>query len=166
MDPEEIEELVRGYTPAQKKAILEKVPLWTLHRYFMWSNLLRVKFDLVAQEMPPLPEVDRESEVIARFAGEFGMFMSYFYGSLYVVVEGWREMKLSDPTVEALLKSPNVDLLRKYRNGVFHYQKTYLDKKFHRLWGEGVDVVNWVRELDDAFSEFFVRQFPLPDEEQ
>lgn len=161
MDPKEIEELVKGYTPAQKRAILGKAKLLPLHRYFMWSHRFRGILDGIV-----VPEVSQKSTAADLFAGDFGMFMSYFYASLHVVIEGWQELKLEDPTVDALLKSPNVKLLKRYRNGVFHYQRIYLDARFHELWGEGVNVVSWVRELDEAFSEYFVRQMPLPDEEQ
>jgi hypothetical protein len=49
--------------------------------------------------------------------------MSYWYAALYVVIEGWRDLGLADATIDALLQSPNVDLLKRYRNGVFHFQK-------------------------------------------
>jgi len=44
-----------------------------------------------------------------------GIFMSYWYGALFVVIEGWRELQLSDPSIEPLLASDNVDLLKRYR---------------------------------------------------
>jgi hypothetical protein len=38
--------------------------------------------------------------------------MSYWYGSLYVVVEGWRELNETDPKVDPLISSPDVDRLK------------------------------------------------------
>jgi hypothetical protein len=38
--------------------------------------------------------------------------MSYWYGSLYVVVEGWRELNETDPKVDPLISSPHVDRLK------------------------------------------------------
>lgn len=56
------------------------------------------------------------------------LYMSYWYGGLYVVIEGWQRLKLSDDIIDNLLISSNVQLLKRYRNGVFHFQKEYIDK--------------------------------------
>src|SRR5258705_5390896 len=57
------------------------------------------------------------------------MYLSYWYAGLYVVCEGWQELKLTDPEIDKLLGSPNLDVLRRYRNGVFHYQQDYFDTR-------------------------------------
>ena len=49
--------------------------------------------------------------------------MSLWYGGLYVVIEGWKELGLSDPHVDDLLRSSNVELLKRYRHGTFHFQR-------------------------------------------
>ena len=36
-------------------------------------------------------------------SGEVGMYMSYWYGGLFVVCEGWQELGLSDAKVDPLL---------------------------------------------------------------
>lgn len=58
------------------------------------------------------------------------LYMSLWYACLYVLIEGWLQLKLSDPEVDALLESPNVDLLERFRNGVFHYQRDYWDERW------------------------------------
>jgi hypothetical protein len=83
--------------------------------------------------------------------------MSYWYGGLYVVVEGWRKLRLSDPKIDALLTSQNVNLLKRYRNGIFHFQKNYLDERFIEFM-ESQDSVPWVRELNLAFGDYFLRE--------
>lgn len=80
--------------------------------------------------------------------------MSYWYGGLYVVVEGWQELGLSDPIVDPLLKSSNVQLLRRYRNGIFHFQKDYMDERFHKFMAPK-DCVPWVRDLTNDFGDYF-----------
>jgi hypothetical protein len=40
-----------------------------------------------------------------------GIFMSYWYGGLYSVIEGSKELALRDEEIDALLKSRNIDLL-------------------------------------------------------
>ena len=48
---------------------------------------------------------------------------------LYVVVEGWNELELTDPAIDAHLNNDDgpelVGAIRRHRNGVFHYQQTY-----------------------------------------
>jgi len=84
--------------------------------------------------------------------------MSYWYGGLYVVIEGWIELALQDKAVNTLLNSPNVDLLKRYRHGVFHFQKEYYDKRFTEFITEGQNCVVWVRQLREAFSNYFLEK--------
>jgi len=73
-----------------------------------------------------------------------------------VVIEGWRALKIADPVIETMLKSPNVRLLRQYRNGTFHFQKKYLDERFTDLFAKGTDTVAWVRSLNAEFGRYFL----------
>ncbi len=85
--------------------------------------------------------------------------MSHWYGSLYVVVEGWVELGLQDPIVDTLLQSPNVELLRRFRNGTFHFQRKYWDQRFVDFWDESQGTVDWVANLNEAFGSYFLREF-------
>jgi hypothetical protein len=86
------------------------------------------------------------------------MYMSLWYGELYVVIEGWKELGFSDPTVDALLSSPNVELLKRYRNGAFHFQKDYFDDRFLDFM-RGDAAVKWVSNLNQAFGSYFLTKF-------
>jgi hypothetical protein len=108
---------------------------------------MRTHFDQVA---PTVPSPKGNIEAF--------LYMSYWYAGLHVVIEGWRELKLSDPIIDGLLQSPNVDLLRRYRNGAFHFQKDYIDKRFMELIEDGVNPVRWVRELNEQFGRFFLEE--------
>jgi hypothetical protein len=57
---------------------------------------------------------EKEKAQLGFWIHDPGIFMSYWYGGLYVVVEGWRELRLSDPKIDALLTSQNVNLLKRY----------------------------------------------------
>jgi len=63
---------------------------------------MRTHFDEVLAQGVPAGKAEIESF----------LYMSYWYGALYVVIEGWRELKLVDPAIDQLLQSSNVDLLR------------------------------------------------------
>jgi hypothetical protein len=87
---------------------------------------------------------------------EAHLYMSYWYAGLYVVIEGWEELKLGDPVIDDLLASPNVPLLKRYRNGTFHFQRKYDDNRFLDLINKGKNVVEWVRTLNREFGRFFL----------
>ena len=86
------------------------------------------------------------------------LYMSQWYGNLYVVVEGWRDLDLTDPDIDKLLESSNVDLLRRFRNGVFHFQRDYYDKRFVEFLTDGEDVVGWVRDLNGHLGRFLLHR--------
>ena len=94
-----------------------------------------------------------------QFEIESRLYMSYWYGGLYVVIEGWKQLKLVDVAVNQLLESPNVGLLKRYRHGVFHFQQNYNDKKFLDFIVEGENCVEWIRQLNQEFGRFFLEWF-------
>ncbi len=98
--------------------------LLALHRYYIWANRLREHFDSAVSTLTASARPE------AVFIDDRGLFLSHWYAALFVVVEGWQEVELSDPEIDALLSSPNVDLLRRFRNGVCHYQRNYNDPRF------------------------------------
>lgn len=121
--------------------------LFTLHRYYIWANRMRTHFDEVLSKGVPVGKDEIECF----------LYMSYWYGGLYVVIEGWRELKITDPVIDTLLQSPNVQLLRRYRNGTFHFQRKYLDEKFTDLFAKGSYTVAWVRNLNVEFGRYFLK---------
>lgn len=84
------------------------------------------------------------------------MYMSIWYGLLFVVIEGWQELELSDNKLTNLInEAEKVDLLRRYRNGTFHYQKNYEDDRFEKFFQEPT-TVNWIRSLNQEFGRWFL----------
>ena len=125
----------------------------TLHRYWIWANRLRELLDgaLAARGMPT------DEDLLAWFADDAGLLMSHWCAALYVLVEGYRELELHDPQIDQLLASAHVDLLRRYRNGVCHFQKDYFDSRFTDFMGPP-DTPEWVRNLNREFGRFFLQQ--------
>lgn len=130
-----------------------KPEIITLHRYFIWADRMRVHFDATLKSVNPKtfsPVAKDEKDI------EVFLYMSLWYGMFYVLIEGWQRLKLKDKKIDKLLKSNNVSLLKLYRNGVFHFQKKYYDKRFIKLMKEGQNIANWIRELRDEFSRWFL----------
>ena len=125
----------------------------TLHRYWIWANRLRELFDLSITEK----DIEHEKNFPIWFADDPGLLMSHWYAALYVVIEGYQEIGLKDNIIDSLITSPYVDLLRRYRNGVCHFQKDYFDNRFVNFM-EPPDIVKWIRSLNLEFGRFFIEQ--------
>jgi hypothetical protein len=138
----------------QSNRYLEKV--LALHRYYIWANRLRQHFDSAVSNQA---STERSDEF---FVNDCGIFLSHWYAALFVVVEGWQEIQLSDPKIDTLLSSSNIELLRRFRNGVCHYQKNYHDPRFLDLW-QAQDIVPWVKQLNYEFGRYFLQRLtPSP----
>ena len=105
---------------------MQNDPIITLHRHFIWANKMRTMFDGYLKQ-------DLKKKAINRKAWEIetNMYMALWYGLLYVLVEGWeKKLQLRDKVIDKLLKNPNKDLLRRYRNACFHFEQEYNNKEF------------------------------------
>lgn len=84
--------------------------------------------------------------------------MCLWYGCLYVVIEGWKDLRFKNHEVNGLLMSGNVDLLRGCRNDTFHFQKKYYPSRYVKFVTE-TDSAKWVRDLNMYFGKFFMEEF-------
>lgn len=136
----------------EKATDLEK-KLITLHKYFIWCDRMRVHFDLILNQNIDDEIVDKKIHEIDSM-----LYMSLWYGLLYVVIEGWEELKLDNQEINELLKSDNTNLLKRYRNGVFHFQADYNNERFVNFFKEPKTVA-WAHKLNEEFSQFFLNYF-------
>lgn len=76
---------------------------------------------------------------------------------MYVVIEGWKEASLSDPIIDELLNvyPDYVDLLRRFRNGVFHFQSKMFDKRLSEFVQNGSETLLWAFALFYEFKRFY-----------
>lgn len=121
----------------------------TLHRYYIWANKMRVDFYGFLKNKDKISKINFEIESV--------MYMSLWYGLLYVVIEGWQSLKLKDQIIDDSLKSKYTRLLKRYRNGVFHFQKKYNDERFEELCREK-EAVEWITKLNKEFGRFFLEK--------
>jgi hypothetical protein len=116
----------------------------TLHRYYAWSSKMRGHFT---------DERDRNGT-----GPDLWMYMSLWFALLYTAIEGWRQLRLSDNSVDDLLSNEKyVNLLRRYRNGVDHFQPTYWDDRFAEMISEEPTAI-WATALTDALGAYFIRR--------
>jgi hypothetical protein len=80
--------------------------------------------------------------------------ISYWIASLEVLCEGWKDLVLTDPTVDELMTDDHRDTLRRYRHTVFHFQPDLDERRIGALAGSP-DAMAWVFALGEAFQGFF-----------
>lgn len=127
----------------------EKLISW--FRYLFWADLCYKRFEKLL-ETSNKPEGIPTNLYIA--------FSSQWYGSLYVIIEGWEELNLEDKFINRLLNDhPNLkDLLRKYRNCVFHFQPRLLDNRIIDFVKTEDNIHLWIELLHHQFVRFFSEQ--------
>ena len=127
----------------------EKLMSW--FRYLFWADTCYKRFE-------KLLETSNNSEEIP--TNLFIALSSQWYGSLYVVIEGWEELKLEDKIISKLLNEHQnlKDLLRRYRNGVFHFQPKLLDNRFTDFEKTKNNSHLWIELLHRQFVRFFSDQ--------
>jgi len=130
--------------------------LVALYRYYVRAANMKVHFEDTLKQTGAVDITSPDGFYVA-------MYMSLWYGCLYIVIEGWRALGLENQEIDALLRSSNVNLLRTYRNATFHYQKDYLHEKFMTFLREGEATATWVRTTHNAFAGYFAREFESPD---
>ncbi len=131
--------------------------LISLHKH--WLNADAVKEVVTAKIGGDhgLPEGLTESaELHSSFAR-----LSVLYGLIYVVVEGYKELKCANPKVDELLSQEEfVDALRLFRNSTFHYQKNPIPEKALKFL-ELPESESWIKALHLAFKKFFEAELPI-----
>ena len=125
---------------------IEKFISWG--RYLYWSNILKCRFKDYIKSSNDVDDPD----------GWYSYaLMSQWYASVWVVIEGWKEIKIKDDVIDRLLSGwPDYcDLLKKYRNVIYHYQSNVTDSRFVALLKKGDKHVFWIQVLFDEFQRFF-----------
>ena len=127
----------------------EKMLAWA--RYLFWADLARQHLDAYAEKQIQKMEWQNWWHFFA--------LLSKWYAAEYVVIEGWQTANLRDPIIDqSLLRwSDVVELLRRYRNGVFHYQPNLIESRFLPILKDSERSMFWAHYLH---SEFLSPTFP------
>lgn len=87
--------------------------------------------------------------------------LEVYYGALYVVVEGYQGLGLQDAEIDHFLSNEGyVRLLRRFRNAVFHFTGTPLDKRLTEFLA-APESAKWAIGLNRAFRKFFEANIPV-----
>jgi hypothetical protein len=121
-------------------------PIWLLYvLYFvpceiMYQHHLRLKPHFLSGD-------DKTREAAGQ---EFFAFTNFWFASLYVVAEGWRELKVPAPEITQIIEK-HIDSLRLFRNAVYHFQRG--DQKHAQFFD--VDKFNWAQNIHVALRLYF-----------
>jgi hypothetical protein len=151
----------------------------------MWAHDLRDHYHKLMGETP-IGELKRtgvpEAKALQRIMSDSRLrglmlaafyafpYMSYYYGSMFVVIEGWRRLKhqnssYRDRDIDALLKSRFVALLERHRHGAFHFTPDYFDKKLLEFVNE-LESERWLSQLHAAFGRWLIFNLRLEPHER
>ncbi|MBN8693890.1 MAG: hypothetical protein J0L69_11900 [Bacteroidetes bacterium] len=98
-----------------------------------------------------------EANLIGFFYSKAGLYLLYSYSGIYLVIEGWKELKLSDEKIDKLISSPYLERLRRFRNATFHYQKEPLSMKHLDFFGTEEEKTEvWLNEVYNEFERYFM----------
>lgn len=140
-----------------------RIEVVTLYRYFGYAAHMRDLFRkaLTRESMPKFNEL---KDLMLFLCSPPGMYLLYSYSGIFLVIEGWRDLKLSDSKIDALLTSPFVDKLRRFRNATFHYQKEPVSMKHLEFFGtEEEKTEEWLNNVYYEFERFFKENtLPIP----
>jgi hypothetical protein len=142
-----------------------KPEIITLYRYFAYAAHMRDLFRRkVNEDWLKMLSADM-SGLLLFFYSAPGIYLLYSYSGIYLVIEGWKDLKLSDSKIDALLDSPFVDRLRLFRNATFHYQKDPISWKHLQFFGtEEEQTEKWLNNLYSELERFFRENtLPLPE---
>src|ERR1041384_1176867 len=117
-------------------------------RYLYWSDILYQRW---LTQGGSKGEADTGKSEWLTFA-----LASQWLASLWVVVEGWREGPVTDTLINKLLDlyPDYCDLLRRFRNGVYHYQPEIFDDRLYAFPTRGAETVTWAVALFYEFKRF------------
>jgi hypothetical protein len=118
----------------------DKIISWA--QYLHWADL---NFDRYL-----LNDDDEEPSVKIALA-------CHWFASEYVVIEGWLKLKKDSQEIEKLLhgNEDSIDLLRRARNVVYHFQDNPLDKRLEEFITDGSRVL-WLAQLHKKFIEYLI----------
>jgi hypothetical protein len=122
-------------------------------RYLSWADLVRSAHNAEFRK-------GSDEQATATVWGPEFAWMAYWYSSLFVVIEAYESIGWGDPIVDTLLEHPGDyrNLLRRFRNGIFHYQSDLVDSRLLDLLNTGEDHVIWVHALHEEFKRLLREQ--------
>ncbi len=131
--------------------------LVSLHKH--WLNADSVK-QFVSSKIEVNETVPDGLSQTAQMLSSFSR-LTVLYGLIYVVIEGYKELKFSNEAIDELLAQEDfVDALRLFRNSTFHYQKEPISEKALKFL-ELPESEKWIQQVHIAFRKYFEEELSI-----
>lgn len=138
-------------------------------RYLYWADLHFRRYLQISEESV----LEKSGEVPTDWPVWWRVFAatSQWYAAEYVVIEGWRDLGGSDSEVNAILvgRQDFVHMLRRYRNGVFHFSPRFFEPRFLDFLRASMRTIPWLHHLHEELLRYywqFVENLPGSTSEQ
>lgn len=69
-----------------------------------------------------------------------------------------KKLEIDEPEINILINSTNYELLKRFRNAIFHYQKDYFSEKTMNFIESEENPVIWIRALHKKISDWFLEK--------
>jgi hypothetical protein len=126
----------------------EKMMAWA--RYLYWADIAREEFLDFDREIRGDTESNRDNW------WRLFSIMSRWYASMWTVIEGWDVIKGKDDKIGLLLqKADNRNTLKRYRNGVYHFQISLVESKFSEMLSTKEVMMPWIDKLHMEFLRYY-----------
>lgn len=124
-----------------------------LHRRWIWANIIKKQFEGV------IPSSVKGGAVVdphRLFVDHYGCFMSIWYGMLFVVLEGLRDLGIAIQPVQVHIDE-QYESLRLFRNATFHPQRKYWSPKIFKIM-EDPDSARKTWMIHSGLGKFFLEE--------
>lgn len=121
----------------------------TLHRHWMWSNIMKQHFDT---------ELQKDQNLAKNFniADKEGAYMLLWYALLFSVLETFKDSKIKFPPIQEDIKSV-YSPLKDLRNAVFHPQNKYWSRKLNKFL-ETKGTPEKIRRIHSFLGGYFLEE--------
>lgn len=137
-----------------------KQELIALHKHWVTADAIK---QLILRSVPiadPVARLPNEFQVLANVQSQ-ALRLCTFYALIYVVIEGYKQISNKHQCLDLLLaRNDHVDALRRFRNGIFHFQEDPLSEKL-TVYLESPDSEKWIQDVYEAFQDFFEENLPV-----
>ncbi len=138
-----------------------KLDLAVLYKH--WTTADSINHHLRQSIQSGIDNKDNLPKELAALAHQHSVMLalSVWYSLLWVVVEGYQELKLTDARIDELLSDDAMTtMLRRFRNAVFHVQRDPVGPKMMDFLTAS-ESEKWINELNSALEAFFIHNLDL-----
>lgn len=132
--------------------MVKEARLRALHRYFLAAARMRQDFwDFYRQHHE---SAGRDSELYV----DFFTYLSLWYSTLWVALDGWKQLGVEDAALGEALEDPRTLLLRDFRNATLHFDSTFPAKR-HMALIDASQAAGWVFYVHAKLERAILAEF-------